>query len=395
MPGDYQRLLDHIRVHKYFTETRESREMTFNEAVADWYDHVYMPLVQTIRENKLLQDFPDQTEADLYLWIIEHAYYLSQRMGWQVPFWEVARDFSERFSRRPRRLWQRIAQTVGHLVVPDSLEAGLPAGAWREERVQPSDTDHLFRDILVTLTGAESGWRALAQAAEIARREGGTLHGLHIARSDDPDALAYGQEVLQEFTARCETLDVNCTKTLTVGEVDETIIEHARWTDLVVINQRREHGRWAERPLGTIFQNVAEQASRPVLAVPGNEVRELDHVVLAYDGSAKAREALFIFRHLLRCWDLSGTLLTVESARTDQEMLKSAAEYAREDGDVDVTTRYEPGTPEKVILQVMEEEEADILLMGGSGYQPILRAFLGSTVDRVLREAWFPVLICR
>jgi len=43
----------------------------------------------------------------------------------------------------------------------------------------------------------------------------------------------------------------------------------------------------------------------------------------------------------------------------------------------------------------VEEEGADLLLMGGYGYQPFIKAFLGSTVDRVLREAWFPVLICR
>jgi len=43
----------------------------------------------------------------------------------------------------------------------------------------------------------------------------------------------------------------------------------------------------------------------------------------------------------------------------------------------------------------MQQDEADLLLMGGYGYQPLLKAFLGSTVDRVLREAWFPVLICR
>ena len=43
----------------------------------------------------------------------------------------------------------------------------------------------------------------------------------------------------------------------------------------------------------------------------------------------------------------------------------------------------------------MEEMEADLLLMGGYGYQPLIKALLGSAIDPVLREAWFPVLICR
>jgi nucleotide-binding universal stress UspA family protein len=33
--------------------------------------------------------------------------------------------------------------------------------------------------------------------------------------------------------------------------------------------------------------------------------------------------------------------------------------------------------------------------MGSYGHQPLIKAVLGSTVDRVLRMAWFPVLICR
>ena len=395
MPGDYQKLLDHIRVHKYFVETAESREMALGEAVTDWYDNVYMPLVRAIRSNKLLTEFPGRTEGDLYLWIIEHAYYLSERMGWQVPLWEAAKDFAERFGKRPRRLWQRVRSYVTDRLVPDSLESGRRAGAWREERVEPEKREHLFHDILITLTGAESGWRALAQVAEIARFEQGTLDGLHVAASDDQEAMTHGDHVLQEFSSRSDDLGVSYTTTLAVGSVDETIVNYARWTDLVVINQRREHGRWAERPLGTIFHKVAEQASRPVLVVPGAEVRRLKRAVLAYDGSAKAREALFVFRHVLDCWGLEGTILTVDTPHTDHKMMQMAWEYVQAEVDGKVLTRYEQGAAHQVILNVMREDDADLLLMGGYGYQPLLKAFLGSTVDQVLREAWFPVLICR
>ena len=42
MPGDYTRLREHIRTHKYFVETETSRELTPDEAVAHWYDYVYV-----------------------------------------------------------------------------------------------------------------------------------------------------------------------------------------------------------------------------------------------------------------------------------------------------------------------------------------------------------------
>jgi len=70
-------------------------------------------------------------------------------------------------------------------------------------------------------------------------------------------------------------------------------------------------------------------------------------------------------------------------------------EYLQEAGCLDITTRHERGTASDVIVRTMGEERADLLLMGGYGHQPLLKAVMGSTVDRVLRVAWFPVLICR
>jgi len=85
----------------------------------------------------------------------------------------------------------------------------------------------------------------------------------------------------------------------------------------------------------------------------------------------------------------------VENGRTGREALDLAQHYTQETGCPPVTARCEQGLPHEVILRVVEEEKAGLLLMGGYGYQPLFKAFLGSTVDRVLREAWFPVLICR
>jgi nucleotide-binding universal stress UspA family protein len=376
-------------------EVAESREVTIAQAVGHWYDQVYLPLVETIRKFKLLADFPGRTEADLYIWIIDHAYYMSQETGQELSPRDVARDFVNRFGRRPKQLWNRLRARLFNVIVPDEVQSGPPAGTWRRERVEPSEAMHLFRDILVTVTGAETGWLALAQAAEIARFEDSTLRGLHIMANDSAEAKAHGQEVLAEFGQRCANLGIRCTASLAVGDVAELIVERSRWVDLVVINQRREHGTWAERPLGTIFQTVASQAARPILAVPGTKVRAIQRVVLAYDGSPKAREALFVLKHMLREWQIQATLLTVDDSSTAQTMLQDACEYLNLPGCPGVDRRFVPGPADEAILKVMRDVDGDLLLMGGYGYQPLLKAVMGSTVDRILRVAWFPVLICR
>jgi len=71
-PGRYRRVRGHIAFHKHMLEMERSNEVPYEEAVASWYDNVYMPVVELIRKNHVLWDFPGRTEADLYVWLIIH-----------------------------------------------------------------------------------------------------------------------------------------------------------------------------------------------------------------------------------------------------------------------------------------------------------------------------------
>ncbi|MGH2473028.1 MAG: hypothetical protein ACRDG6_11615, partial [Candidatus Limnocylindria bacterium] len=78
LPGQYDKLLEHISTHRWYIGTEQKREITYPEAVASWYDRVYLPTVEAIRKTGALRDFPNRTEADLYLWTTEHHWYLHQ-----------------------------------------------------------------------------------------------------------------------------------------------------------------------------------------------------------------------------------------------------------------------------------------------------------------------------
>jgi hypothetical protein len=98
MPGQYYKLYEHIAVHRHFLGLRELREIPYPEALVRWYDEVYHPVIEVIREARILEDFPGRTEADLYLWIIEHQHYLGERYGEEVPLEQAAAEFSREFS---------------------------------------------------------------------------------------------------------------------------------------------------------------------------------------------------------------------------------------------------------------------------------------------------------
>jgi hypothetical protein len=82
--GRYNVLIEHISAHRWFMGIEQNRPVSWEEAVLDWYDTVYAPLVQIIEEQGILDAFPGRTPADLYLWIMDHRYYLSQEQGRQV-----------------------------------------------------------------------------------------------------------------------------------------------------------------------------------------------------------------------------------------------------------------------------------------------------------------------
>lgn len=86
-PGRYRILLRHIFVHQYLRnldlerEGSDQRISTWAEAVTSWYDNVYTPVVQALRDYKLLDQFPNRTEADMYLWITHHREELASHYG--------------------------------------------------------------------------------------------------------------------------------------------------------------------------------------------------------------------------------------------------------------------------------------------------------------------------
>lgn len=81
IPDGFERMLEHIAVHGYFMGLDFQRYVSDEEAVAHWYDTVYLPIIEIIRQSKILKEFPGKTEGDLYLWTLDHQHYLYKEKG--------------------------------------------------------------------------------------------------------------------------------------------------------------------------------------------------------------------------------------------------------------------------------------------------------------------------
>ena len=124
--GGYSQLLEHIAVHRYFMGIEEQREVGEAEAVTHWYDTVYLPIIEVIREQNILADFPGRMEADLYLWLMDHLHCMRETQG-EVDPAQAAQDFAEEFSERPlNKLLRTVAQAIDAI---GEAEAPLPGRA--------------------------------------------------------------------------------------------------------------------------------------------------------------------------------------------------------------------------------------------------------------------------
>ena len=96
IPDGFDRMLEHIAVHRYFMGIDFNRNVSEQEAIMDWYDYVYLPIVNVIRETDILKTFPGKTEGDLYLWILDHQHYIAEEEGAPLkPPVEAAHAFLE------------------------------------------------------------------------------------------------------------------------------------------------------------------------------------------------------------------------------------------------------------------------------------------------------------
>jgi hypothetical protein len=105
-PGQYDILLGQI--NKLLVQLNENikedkKLLTFEEASLIWYDNIYLPAIETIKNYGILEKFPNRTKTDLYIWINEHKRYLSLKYGREVVIKFAAKDIMRMYSKNPLR----------------------------------------------------------------------------------------------------------------------------------------------------------------------------------------------------------------------------------------------------------------------------------------------------
>ena len=197
------------------------------------------------------------------------------------------------------------------------------------------------------------------------------------------------------FRALCRAAGLAGELTVEIGAVADTILKRAAWADLVVVRLAHPPESSPLTPTSAGFNSLVQRCPRPMLVVPSGAHSPMDRALLAYDGSPKANEALFVAAYLASRWPLSLTVVTVETDHTAPAALQHARGYLEERGVDNAKYLLRQKPIAEAILTTAEAQGSNLLIMGGFGFRPVLNLVLGSTVDQVLSEFRHPVLICR
>ena len=159
----------------------------------------------------------------------------------------------------------------------------------------------IFTSILVPISGESNSWCALDQAIRFGRSKSSRLYGLHVMSSDDPAANERAQLVKTVFEDRCRVDEISGELAIERGKVARRICDRAVWSDLIIMHLEHPPGSQPSAKTQIRISDDFASVFRPFWRCPGTTTK-MEHALLAYDGSLKADEALFISADLAGHW---------------------------------------------------------------------------------------------
>ncbi len=396
-PGGYEKLLDHISVNRYFLGKKLEREIPYLEGAIDWYKNFYLPTVEIITEKGLLREFPDRTKTDLYLWMLDHRGELEEELGWKVDSTKAAESLAARFSNRTNSIFTRFRYWLVDQILPDNWESGPRTGAWRKaHRMQFEKKQVLFPNLLFAIQDDLESREAFEQALWIAQKESARISGLHLVGNEDELESDKVRRIREIFYWRLGETGVQGSLAIEVGEPGKKILERAFYTDMVIVKMSYAPGIQPLQKLRSGFRTLVRKSPQPLLLVPGN-MRPIRKLLLAYDGSPKAKEAMYIAAYQAIQWGVELYILTTYRDDEQKDEMKKhineARSYMRFSGTY-YKAHFRKGLSGQNILNFIKEKDIDLVIMGSYGSAPLKEVMTGSTIDYVLDSIQIPVLIC-
>ena len=386
-PGRYTIILQQIEALHFANELEAGKSLDIKESIKTWYDSIYYPIVDVIREQDILKEYPNRTETDLFLWIFKHQAALVDSLGWEVPPQVSVKDLAHKPSRF-QLIYNQAKLLFQKSIRWPERDSGPPPGTWRQEKMAAPE-GRLFGSIIVVIDGSVKGWGTVDYGRIASSYEGSQLLGLHISKSDKSLSDEIARDVQAEFDQRCETCKTRGQLAFAFGPPEKIISERAKWADLVIVSKPGNFNKKIQS-----IQSIVQSCPTPILITNGTKSK-FETVLLVYDGNPKSEEALFLAAYLATFWELSLFVITLQNKKdhSSSQPTLHAKEFIDFYG---VAAKFinlsdEPGSS---ILTTINEQNIDLIVIGGYNYTTKIRSG-NQILNQLLDKSQQPILICR
>jgi len=278
----------------------------------------------------------------------------------------------------------------------------------------------MIKKILLGLGGTPYTTVAIQRAVQLAKQFEAEITGVTVLDLDRlrraglaqgkavPDAMNRVNLVRDRFEEAISAFESTCAaegiRFQVKKEEKETsfdlMISLARYHDLMIFGLRSIfqynisiHDLSIEEPKDTLARLIAAGV-RPIIAV-SDTFRPIQKVLIAYSGSMESAKAMKRFVQL-RLWpDAKLKIVTFQRSEDKaQQLLCDASEYCRAHG-FSAQTESNPGSPKDFLLPFAVYWQADMIVLGNSARNLLVKRLLGETALHIIRNADRPLFLCQ
>ena len=272
-----------------------------------------------------------------------------------------------------------------------------------------------LKRVIVALGGSEYMEAAVAEACQIAARNGAEIVGIAVLDETlvdpaEPSPMGAGaaaadlrserqrkvetgmSDAIDRFESMVEAAGIPHRTQKVVGDAQEALAGALRLADLAIVGIRHAFDYGTIAHPDDFLGRVARASGRPILAMT-SPARRIDRVLVAYDGSAASADALRAFAVLNAFGPSVVRVVNCSDERSaSEDLLEDGMSYLRLHGHT-VEGLVLDGEPSVALLEHAEAWSADLLVMGAVGRRGLSRLLLGDTASSMLARSDIPLLI--
>ena len=209
-------------------------------------------------------------------------------------------------------------------------------------------------------------------------------------------ALLHGRNLIE--SAKKRLADLGCTDVelrLRTGDIAQTLKNKEAGGDLVLIGKRGEKTSKEKHRIGDNFERIVRTSTKPIF-VSNSTFREINHVLVAFDGSSPSIRVLEYLLGGPIFGKLTISVLGVSKVKEDSfgaEQKLLVMNLNKNENLISFISAS--GDPKDQIMKYINDKKYDMLAIGAYGHSKLRNLFIGSTTSALIHASPVPVLLSK